>query len=40
MEEITEQKILFTQQDVKYMVTFALATLQGTEKKIQQTQVR
>ena len=33
MEEIAEQQTLFMQQDVKYMVTFILATLERNWEK-------
>ena len=33
MEEIAEQQTSFTQQDVKYMVTFILATLERIWEK-------
>ena len=40
MEEIAEQQTMFTQQHVKYLVTFILQHYRGTERKIQETQVR
>ena len=33
MEEIAEQQTMFTQQDVKYLVTFILTTLQRNWEK-------